>query len=124
VVLLPGEILDSTPNTPTYFLSPWGDMDTPSPPSMREVQWMDIVTSREQWQKYLEVGNDSNIFVLIHCVIFLYMINLECVMAVGTFVGYSSIVNIANSKKRLFQEVSVCRLLVAILKGELYFKVF
>jgi hypothetical protein len=22
VVLLPGEILDSTPNTPTYFLSP------------------------------------------------------------------------------------------------------
>jgi hypothetical protein len=72
------------------------------------------------------------ILSLISC-IFLYVFSIERVMAIGTFMGFSSIVaDITNSKKRtdsrqqvLRQRITVvCRLLVAIMTRELYFKAY
>jgi hypothetical protein len=61
------------------------------------------------------------------------MFNIECVMAIDTFMDCCSIVtNMTKSKKRpdsrqqVLRQCTtvVCRLLVAIVTGELYFKTY
>jgi hypothetical protein len=131
VVLLPSETRDSaTPLPNHFFTSPrW---QTPPHRPMMAAQCMSIVTSREQWQKYLEWENYSSILPLIFCVMFLHMFTVECVLAIGTFMGYSNIAaDITNSKKipdwrRALRQCTTVlyRLLVAIVTGELYFKAY